>query len=139
MAELGNFATDLLSYMKRLLIIEDDTDIREVLEVYFLGRGHETCTVGCRDDAIIKLHERPNLDCIIMDWCMPGLTCIQFMKELKALPFKGGVIMLSGGADARQIARELGIPCFSQKPLDLEALAEMVDNGDCSPRFDLCC
>lgn len=76
-----------------VLIVDDDEDIRNVIEIYLQNEGINVITASDGIDAIQQL-KKNNIDLIILDIMMPKLdgirTCLKIRKE-KKLP----IIMLS--------------------------------------------
>jgi CheY-like chemotaxis protein len=72
---------------KRILIIEDDIDIRELIAEILNEEGYVTATaengkLGLDYLVACKTEDRP--DCIILDLMMPVMTGIQVLEKLQA-------------------------------------------------------
>ena len=57
----------------RVLIVDDDADIRQVVSVLLRSEGYETETAANGQEAILKVLEIRNLDLLILDIMMPGM------------------------------------------------------------------
>ncbi|MDP8216964.1 MAG: response regulator [Candidatus Kaelpia imicola] len=82
---------------KRILVVDDDADIRDVLTILFKSEGFEVEEASNGKEAIDKIHHRPP-DLVITDYVMPevdGERLCRFIKRdllLRHIP----VIMLTG-------------------------------------------
>ena len=79
--------------MKKILIVDDEDKIREVLKEYAEFEGYETCEARDGMEAV-KMCKEDNFDLSIMDVMMPkldGFSAVKEIKKIKDIP----VIMLS--------------------------------------------
>jgi len=82
---------------KKILIVDDESDVRTYLEVLFQENGYETAVAADGDEAMPKVREfEPDL--ISLDIIMPRETGQKFYRELVKDPVysKTPVIILSG-------------------------------------------
>jgi len=108
--------------MPRVLIVDDDQLIREMLQQILEREGYETSTAVNGNDAILKFIEyKPHL--VVTDIIMPekeGLEIIQVF--LRKDPFIK-IIAISGGAyyndtrDVLKMAKVLGAHATLSKPI----------------------
>jgi len=68
--------------MKRILIIEDEPDLLELVRFNLEGAGYRVEGVDNANDALILL-EDAQFDLILLDLMLPGLRGIQFLKILR--------------------------------------------------------
>ncbi len=109
-----------------ILVVDDEKDIREVIEIYLVNEGFEVITACDGLEALEKL-ENTNLDLIILDIMMPKLdgirTCLKIREE-KKMP----IIMLSAkGEDSDKIlGLNIGADDYVVKPFNpLELVARV--------------
>jgi DNA-binding response OmpR family regulator len=79
-----------------ILLVEDDSDARELFELFLLKRGHRVRIVGTGRDAIRTLGAE-DFDVVIVDVLLPdgdGIEVISHMKEAKS---PGRILAISGG------------------------------------------
>lgn len=67
---------------KRILVVEDEAPIREMLCFVLEQKGYETVEAEDYADGLAKVRE-PYPELIVLDWMMPGGSGIQFLKQLK--------------------------------------------------------
>ncbi|MBI3316746.1 MAG: response regulator [Candidatus Omnitrophica bacterium] len=80
--------------MSKLVVVDDDTSIREILYQVFTKDGHDVVTFP-RGDQALKNIESLNPDLVLMDIRMPGADGITLLKELKAAGKRIPVVLLS--------------------------------------------
>lgn len=114
---------------KRILIVDDDPDVREVLADVLADAGYDVVTAPHGEGALERLHEDGAPSLVILDLMMPGLTGDDVMAEMrKDVTFRDvPVVVLSAASDARLRARAMGARGCLQKPVDLDRLLRAVD------------
>ncbi|MEW5894350.1 MAG: response regulator [Candidatus Omnitrophota bacterium] len=113
--------------MPKLLIVDDEIDIREFAKNFFQKRGIQVFTAGGGSEAAdIVANERPDL--ILLDVRMEEMTGVEFLHGLRESEDKTRVIMVSGVEDEAIVteAENLGIVGFIHKPLILGELHKVV-------------
>jgi two-component system phosphate regulon response regulator PhoB len=66
-----------------VLIIEDDSEIQEMLSLAFSGEGWKLRQAGTGEEGIALL-EKDGADCIILDIMLPGIDGLRTLKRIKA-------------------------------------------------------
>ncbi|MFP4473745.1 MAG: response regulator [Candidatus Omnitrophota bacterium] len=113
--------------MPKLLIVDDEIDIREFAKNFFKKRGVEVFTASGGGEAKEILdEERPDL--ILLDVRMEEMTGVEFLQMIRDAGDQTSVIMVSGVEDETIIneAEEMGIIGFIHKPLVLDELQKIV-------------
>jgi CheY-like chemotaxis protein len=113
---------------KKILIVDDEADVRTYLEVLYQENGYETAVATDGDEALPMVREfKPDL--ISLDIIMPRETGQKFYRELAKDPefSKTPVIILSGVTRYKELfAREhktMPKPfAFIEKPIDKDEL-----------------
>lgn len=112
---------------KKLLIVDDEIDIREFAKNYFRKRGIEVFTASGGTEAMeIIEHEQPTL--VLLDIRMEEMNGVDLLKSLRAKQNATKVIMVSGVEDEHTVAetKNLGVLGYIHKPLILEELEKIV-------------
>jgi two-component system sensor histidine kinase/response regulator len=111
--------------MKKVLIVDDNPDILEILKLRLKASGFDVVSASNGKIAIKKAEEEnPNL--IIMDVIMPEMNGFEACKHLKANPKTKDipVIMLTSLANEKDLTKglEQGANCFITKPFNVSDL-----------------
>jgi len=112
--------------MSILLIVDDDTGIREVLQELF-SDSHECHTADRAEQALAYL-ELETYDTVITDIAMPGLSGEEILKQIREKTPATQVIVISGVADQLMSKKLLDMGAFAYftKPCELDVLEEAV-------------
>jgi two-component system, OmpR family, alkaline phosphatase synthesis response regulator PhoP len=114
---------------KKVLIVDDEEDIRELVELYLARNGHNTLTCESGEQALELVRtEAPDL--IVLDLMLPGMSGLDVCKRLKAdrqtesIP----IIMLTARVEDSDIITglELGADDYVTKPFSGKVLAARV-------------
>lgn len=116
--------------MARILIAEDQTDLREMIAFTLRLAGHQVVTTADGQEAFLQAQDTfPDL--IILDIHMPRMTGHEVCQQLKCLQdFEHTpVIMLSarGNPDEIKAGFDAGAADYIQKPFPIEQLTQRVD------------
>ena len=117
----------------RVLVIEDDEHLREVMEVLIEIEGCEARSAADGREALeVMASWEPDL--ILLDLYMPGMDGRAFLAAYRALPGpKAPVILLSGRNQPPGELDELGVDGVLPKPFNVNDLLDMVAQfTDCS-------
>jgi CheY-like chemotaxis protein len=114
----------------RILIVDDETPVREVLGEYFTTQGYAVEAVGSGNDALAAIgRARPDL--VLLDIRMPGIDGVETLRRIRALDEGVAVIMVTANEDVG-LAREtlkLGAFDYVAKPFDFGYLDRAVAAG----------
>ena len=113
--------------MPKLLIVDDEIDIREFAKRFFKKRGIEVFTAAGGNEAfeIIKV-EQPDL--VLLDVRMEEMTGVDLLNMIRDDGNDVRVVMVSGVEEEEIIneTKRLGVIGFIHKPLILEELEKVV-------------
>lgn len=108
-----------------VLIVDDDADIRDAMMLVLGGSGYHVVTAANGADALRVLAESHRRPCVILlDLMMPVMDGQQFREAqlrdpaLASIP----VVVVSGDANVKKRAAELGVDGYLMKPIALERL-----------------
>ncbi len=111
----------------RLLIAEDQADIRDLIALNLRQAGYQVAAVGDGLAALASESERPS-DLLILDRMMPGLDGLELCKTLRARGHGTPILMLTAKATEldRVLGLELGADDYLTKPFSLAELLARV-------------
>jgi DNA-binding NtrC family response regulator len=108
----------------RLLIVEDDETLADVLEQAFAQRGFEV-TVAPGADAALQTFQQSRADVVLTDKNLPGGTSalasgVELVRELRKLDAAVGIIMMTayGTLESARETLNLGVDEYIEKPFD---------------------
>jgi DNA-binding response OmpR family regulator len=119
----------------RLLLIEDDEQVAEVLSDAFGSQGHETAIRHTGEDGLVYLtHDRP--DAVVLDIRLPKLNGVAVLRQIRASDPSLPVIIMTGLATPGEIAevRRLGVTEIVEKPEVLKNFSEALKRIAARPR-----
>lgn len=113
-----------------VLIVEDEDDLREVLETDVAEMGYQTLSAKNGLEGLEKLRFSP-VDVVLSDINMPELSGLQFLKAARSQGFYMPFIVLSAyGTRAEAIElMQLGAFDFLEKPCKFEKLKETLKDA----------
>ena len=113
----------------RILIVEDELAIREMLTFVLEQHGFTTTSAEDYDSAVSSLQE-PYPDLVLLDWMFPGGSGIQFAKHLKQDEFtrQTPIIMLTARGEEEDKVKglEVGADDYITKPFSPKELVARI-------------
>jgi CheY-like chemotaxis protein len=122
--------------MPTILVVEDDRDCRDLLCTWLETNGYSTIAAGDGAQALAKLEERPDIELILLDLMMPGMSGWQFRSSQRGLAQarKIPIIVMTGHPNPDGEAEWLDPEGVLLKPLDLRVVLNVVSRC-CGPAF----
>jgi two-component system chemotaxis response regulator CheY len=114
--------------MLRALVIDDSKAIRGLLKRELVHLGFEVHEAGNGQEGMARLTELGPVDVALVDWTMPVMDGLSFLKEVRANPEyeRVLVVMVTSESDPAQLFQALmaGADEYATKPITAAALAE---------------
>jgi CheY-like chemotaxis protein len=109
----------------RLLIVDDQEDIRLMLRILLEDQGWDTEQASSGEDALGH-RDRARFDALVVDYKMPGLDGMEVAQRFREAGFKRSIIICSAylNPQVESEARTLGATTVSKS--DLKELVETV-------------
>jgi two-component system response regulator PilR (NtrC family) len=95
----------------KILIVDDERSIRELLEIFMKKEGFAVSTAASAEQGLAQL-KAAEFDLIISDIKMPDMTGIDFLRELRNTGFSGQFILLTAFASAETAIQALKMGAF---------------------------
>ena len=109
-----------------ILVVDDNEEIRKILESFLSKRGYSVRTAISGEDAIAKIRiEKPEI--VFLDFRMPGMDGVMALNQIKHLDDTINVVMLTSVQDEYvmdEVRRE-GACDYLMKPCDLNSLIRL--------------
>ncbi len=117
--------------MSKILIVEDDPAVGEVVEYALAREGMGTLTVGDGEEALECLRGSDTFDLVILDVMLPGMDGISVCRELRSGPSHNKdvpVLMLTARDDETSVVvgLEVGADDYVTKPFSSRELVSRV-------------
>ena len=113
----------------RMLIVDDEQEICDLLSEYFLEDGHNVKSVNTGDMAI-KLLETESFDLVLSDLVMPEVTGYDIIETIGTLEKKPKVGIITGWEDAYKTEKgeTLKADFIVRKPINFSELTRCINN-----------
>ena len=111
---------------QKILIVDDDENIAELISLYLVKECFETMIVGDGESALAAVESfEPNL--ILLDLMLPGIDGYQVCREVRATR-QTPIIILSAKGEVfdKVLGLEMGADDFMEKPFDSKELVARV-------------
>ena len=113
----------------RILVVEDDADLRTILRLQLLSSGYEITETGNGAEGFAAIQE-DTPDCVILDLMMPVMDGFGFLKRVRSLMALQDIpiLILTASEDERNKMRgfQYQADSYMSKPYDLDELTEEV-------------
>ena len=114
----------------KVLVVDDSAIMRKVITQILEMLGHDSVPAANGLDAFERLKEHEDVRLILLDWNMPEMNGIEFLREIKTRPGLSEipVIMLTTESERRKMieAIEAGAKHYLTKPFQPETLATKI-------------
>lgn len=116
---INEWVENFLCKPSRLLVVDDQEGIAELIEKALEGYHCEITSVGDGESAIRELRSG-KFDLVFLDIVLPGMNGIEVLRELKRLTPETPVVLMTGYFNGQLLdeASRLGVVSFIRKPID---------------------
>jgi CheY-like chemotaxis protein len=114
---------------RRILIVEDDADLREALSEVLRDEGYAVTSAADGQEALDRLRREQRPSLILLDLTMPVMNGWQFRAEQRQDPDLSEipVVVLSAGEYLAEQMQPLEIEDFVRKPIELGHLLRKIE------------
>lgn len=119
--------------MSRILLVDDDNDLAELVETKLKSEGHEVATINSGEGAF-ELAKKVKPDVAILDIMLPGVTGYQICRRIRKDPelYPIAILILTALGEEPEVLHglEQGADDYLVKPFKLERLMEKLSSLD---------
>ena len=131
--------------MKKVLILEDEVNIRSFVVINLKRAGYDAIEAGTGREALEKIQEHPDIGVAILDIMLPDIDGFEVCRNIRAMSKQIGIIMLTARAQEMDKVTGLmtGADDYVTKPFSPAELTARIDalyrrlGGDSSATSEL--
>lgn len=114
--------------MPKLLVIDDEPAIVEMIQSHFSLRGHQVVT-ALDGTAGLELIEKERPDVVLLDLKMKKLDGDQFLQAVREKNIPVKILVITGYQDEalRRKIEKLGVDAFLEKPVSILELQRKIE------------
>ncbi len=103
----------------RILVVEDELEIRELMALHLLRQGYRVTECGSAEEALTEM-ERSSYQVFVLDWMLPGLSGVDIVGKIKEKNPQSSVLMVTAMAEPQDIVTglEKGADDYVTKPFN---------------------
>ncbi len=109
----------------RILLVDDDDSVREVVAEHLRDLGHAVVMAGDAQGALDLLARGSTFDLVLADFAMPGMTGADLVNRMRERSCDIPVMLISGYADFERIPQ--GLPVLMKPYQDAELARRLSD------------
>ncbi len=127
---MRDFDMFLLYVMKKILVIEDDATVRDVLLAFLGNKGFEV-TLAQNGESGLDLLRAEKFDLIFTDLVMPGISGMEVLKAVVASKIAVPVVVMTAYGTVQTAVEAMRIGAFDYitKPFNLDELMIVLDKA----------
>ena len=115
--------------MKKILVLEDEENIRSFVVINLKRAGYETVEAGTGEEALAQLKQNPGIRVALLDIMLPDIDGFEVCRRIRAMDNKIGIIMLTARTQEMDKVTGLmtGADDYVTKPFSLAVLRARVN------------
>jgi two-component system, chemotaxis family, chemotaxis protein CheY len=115
----------------RALVIDDSRAVRIIIGDILRELGMEVLEAGDGSEALLQVEQNPDLELMLVDWNMPGMNGIDFIRAVRSQRVYDAIriLMVTSETQSAQVALALaaGADEYLMKPFDKDILVAKLD------------
>ncbi len=110
--------------MARILVVDDEDNVRSMIELALSMSGYEVTTASDGPTGLEKFGDGSAIDIVLLDQRMPGMEGLEVLRQMREIKPETRVIMITayGTIDLAVDAMKAGATDFLRKPFTTETL-----------------
>ena len=115
--------------MRKVLVLEDEENIRSFVVINLKRAGYQTVEAGTGEEALEAVKNNPDIKVALLDIMLPGIDGFEVCRRLRAMDNKIGIIMLTARTQEMDKVTGLmtGADDYVTKPFSPAELTARVD------------
>ncbi|MBL8152275.1 MAG: sigma-54-dependent Fis family transcriptional regulator, partial [Blastocatellia bacterium] len=113
------------NFAMKALIVDDEADMRLILQTVMRARGYEVNVCVSAEDAW-EMYQKEYFPLVILDWLLPGIDGLQLCQKMRTLPHGdlSVILMVTGKKRPEDLQQVLqaGADDYLAKPVDLQMM-----------------
>ena len=113
--------------MPRILVVDDEKEIRTLLSRFFTKKNYQVRTAVTAEEAI-RILETESMDAVLLDIVLPGMSGLEALSRIRTR-WPGLPVVMVSGQDDEEVAKETlraGAFDYVVKPLDFDYLERTI-------------
>ena len=114
--------------MSKAMVVDDSRAVRMILARILRGVGYEVCEASDGKEALAKLAEAGAVSLILVDWNMPNVDGLEFVRSLRSNPANADVkvmmVTTETEMDRMVTALEAGANEYVMKPFTADIISD---------------
>jgi len=114
--------------MQRVLVLEDESDVRDLLVLHLNREGYQVSPFEDAEEALVAFQRTP-FDLLILDWMLPKMSGLDFCKKVRTeFHSRVPVLILTARADTmdKVLGLEIGADDYLTKPFEIREFVARV-------------
>ena len=114
-----------------IAVVDDDASVRTALASLLRSAGFVVLLFASAEEFLRGSDKAATIECLILDWCMPGMNGLELQRTLLANDSRVPTIFLTAHANdvRRSEALRGGAIAFLPKPFDADTLLRVVKSA----------
>ena len=110
----------------RVLVVEDDREIRDMVTLALLDEGYQVVSASHGAEGLQRVQQYPP-DAILLDVQMPVMDGATFAERDHALPGPHApIVVFTAGGNTQRLAERIHAVAYVNKPADLWSLGDLI-------------
>lgn len=112
--------------VKKVLVVDDEVDLAEICSMLLKAYGLDVVTVHCAKDALQRLEQDPEIDAVLSDIVMPGMSGLQLGDAIREMYPHIRVVLVSGYTIAKEFDGRESPYLFAEKPYKIATILKLL-------------
>ena len=114
--------------MKKILVLEDEENIRSFVVINLKRAGYETVEAGTGEEALAQLKQNPGIRVALLDIMLPDIDGFEVCRKVRESGSAAPIIMLTAREEEadKVLGLELGADDYITKPFSMRELLARV-------------